>query len=194
MENLSLTVKTSLIFWLKLKEHKRSDLSHLKGMLLMFSTRHARIDIRIQEALHSSIYKHVCVSGLLLGPWTAPLVQIFFHVAQGSFIMFHFFLHLQSSQLLLKLWIPCRNMGNNFLQGRRIFSSLIKQKKLFGFNYINALVAIKASFKFMHEPSYWCKNLLTRTCIYFMGKIVLWLKHRRSVFHSQCYLRIPVWL
>lgn len=105
-ENASITARTSLIFWLRLQEHECSDHHHLQGMLLTFSTRHARFNVCIQEGLHSSIYKHVCVSVLLLGPWTAPSVQILLHVAQSTSNIFHFFLYLHSSQLLLRLWIP----------------------------------------------------------------------------------------
>lgn len=116
-ENASITARTSLIFWLRLQEHQCSDHHHLQGMLLTFSTRHARFNVCIQEGLHSSIYKHVCVSVLLLGPWTAPSVQILLHVAQSTSNIFHFFLYLHSSQLLLRLWIPCRKSGNNFSKG-----------------------------------------------------------------------------
>lgn len=81
------------------------------------------------QGLHSSIYKQVLCLWFAAGPLNSSLrANPPSHVAQSTSSISHFFLSLHSSQLLLRLWIPWRKRGNNFLQGHRVCSSLRKQK------------------------------------------------------------------
>lgn len=79
--------------------------------------------------LHSSIYKQVLCLWFAAGPLNSSFrANPPSHVTQSTSSISHFFLSLHSSQLLLRLWIPWRKRGNNFLQGHRVCSSLRKQK------------------------------------------------------------------